>query len=312
MCKSIRRAGGLLVGLCLLSSHARAQEAEQAGRAEARRLAENGDAAFSEGRCDRAVELWKQANTKFHAPTILVRVAQCEALLGKVVEATTTLESVAKDHLAPGAPSAFVEAQQRAQAELPRLRARVARIRVFIDYAGLAVHPELEIDNVRMATEEGQFAVNPGEHFVHITAGTANWETTVRLGDGESRDVKVALAPDTSTSPRVTQARIGYVLGGVGIGAVIVGSVFGLRALSMSRDLDQACGSDRQACPTARSGDIDKLKMTALVADVTLAAGTLVFAGGSVLVLTGRRAGTEAPGVRLVPTATGAAVVGRF
>jgi hypothetical protein len=303
----------LLVGVSFAAPGVvRAEDASGRARADARKLAEKGDAAFSEGRCDKAVDLWQEANGKFHAPTILVRVAQCQALLGKVVEATATLETVANASLAPDAPGAFVDAQNRAKAELPKLRARIARIRVVIHRRDRTAEPALEIDNTKMPRSAGDFNVNPGEHHVRVSAGDASWDATVRLTDGGVREVTVGMEPETGPAPGLTQARVGYVVGGLGIGAMVVGGFFGLQALSISRELDGSCGPDRSTCPPESSGRLDKLKTDALVADVTLGAGAVLFAGGAVLVLTDKGRRGESPRWRFVPTGTGAAVVGRF
>jgi hypothetical protein len=105
---------------------------------------------------------------------------------------------------------------------------------------------------------------------------------------------------------------VGYVVGGLGIGAMVVGGFFGLKALSISRELDGSCGADRSACPAESAGRLDKLKTDALVADLTLGAGAVLFAGGAVLVLTDKGRRGENPRWRFVPTGTGAAVMGRF
>src|SRR5271169_2293753 len=87
-------------------------------RAEARQLASQGDEAFGIGRCDRAVPLWREAERRFHAPTLMVRIARCEALLGKVVDAAATLEALVAEPIAPDAPAAFVAAHREAEADL--------------------------------------------------------------------------------------------------------------------------------------------------------------------------------------------------
>src|SRR5215475_5923563 len=68
-------------------------------RVEAREIAERGDAQFDAGRCDKAIPLWKEAAAKFRAPTIGLRIARCQALVGKVVEAAKTLEAITKEPL---------------------------------------------------------------------------------------------------------------------------------------------------------------------------------------------------------------------
>src|SRR5262249_32021786 len=78
-------------------------------RAEAREMAVKGDSAFGSGRCDKAIVLWKKAEEKFHAPTILLRIARCEALMGHVVDATQSFESVVRDKLGEGAPPSWIE-----------------------------------------------------------------------------------------------------------------------------------------------------------------------------------------------------------
>src|SRR5688572_1319070 len=119
-------AGAMIAGALLLARGGFAEEAPpDRERAEAKELAQKGDAAFGSGRCDKAIALWRKAATKFHAPTILLRIARCQALIGKVVDATLTLEEIAADKLPADAPRPFVEAREAAVQELPAVRARI-------------------------------------------------------------------------------------------------------------------------------------------------------------------------------------------
>src|SRR3954468_23243982 len=74
-------------------------------RAEAREIAERGDVQFDAGRCDKAIPLWREAAAKYRAPTIVLRIARCQVLVGKVVEAAVTLETITKEPLEPDAPA---------------------------------------------------------------------------------------------------------------------------------------------------------------------------------------------------------------
>ena len=105
-----RAAAITIVGLlCSVAAPARADPPASDPRAEAREIAERGDAQFDAGRCDKAIPLWREAAAKFRAPTIVLRIARCQALVGKVVEAARTLESITKEPLEPDAPAAFEE-----------------------------------------------------------------------------------------------------------------------------------------------------------------------------------------------------------
>src|SRR5690349_10099649 len=101
----------LLLGAALLSLLGSAGAARAATndelRAEARVIAEQGDAQFDAGRCDKALPLWRAAESLFHAPTILLRIARCQTLLGQVVEATRGLEAIVAEPLRPEAPAPF-------------------------------------------------------------------------------------------------------------------------------------------------------------------------------------------------------------
>src|SRR5438067_291363 len=102
----------------VVAAPARADPPASDPRAEAREIAERGDAQFDAGRCDKAIPLWREAAAKFRAPTIVLRIARCQALVGKVVDAAATLESITKEPLEPDASAAFEEAKQQAERDL--------------------------------------------------------------------------------------------------------------------------------------------------------------------------------------------------
>src|SRR5262245_28229166 len=109
-----RAAAIAILGLfCAVAAPVRADPpASASDRAEAREIAERGDAQFDAGRCDKAIPLWREAAAKYRAPTIVLRIARCQALVGKVVDAANTLETITKEPLEADAPAAFVEAKQ--------------------------------------------------------------------------------------------------------------------------------------------------------------------------------------------------------
>lgn len=292
---------------------ARADAAIDAARAEARVFAAQGDEAFSAGRCDRAVPFWKQAEAKFHAPTLLFRIARCQVLLGRVVEATATLETIVAEKLSAAAPDAWKDAQRDASNELPAVRARIATLEIVIDARGIAVTPTILIDEAGMPMGRTTFPVDPGSHRVRVTAKDGRWEQAVQLADGEKKTVRVAMGLEQRTPPVTTQRLVGYVMSGAGIVSMAVGGVVGAKALGDSHDLDAVCGiNTRKFCPADQTSKINAVKTESLVSDLTLGIGAAVFVAGAVIILTSPTPKKEEPRLYFAPMGLGAQVGGRF
>lgn len=288
---------------------------DDGARAEARGYASQGDDAFAAGRCDRAIPFWKQAEAKFHAPTLLFRIARCQGLLGHVVEATATLEAIVGEKLAADAPSAWKDAQRDAAAELPTVRARVATVEVAVDARGIATPTVITIDDSATPSGRTQFPVDPGSHRVVVTARDARWEQSVQLADGEKKTLRVAMALEQKPAPITTQRLVGYVLGGAGMLSMAVGGIFGAKALGDSHDLDAACGTGanaRKFCPSDQQTTIDRLKTESLIADLTVGGGAALFIAGAVVVLTAPAPKREEPRIYFAPMGLGAKIGGRF
>jgi len=302
----------IVLATAVLPVVARADD-QDAARAEARQLASQGDEAFGIGRCDRAVPLWKEADRRFHAPTILVRIARCEALLGKVVDAAATLEALLAEPVATDASEVFAAVRKEAAADLQSARARIARLDVVLDANGVTGTASIEVDGHVVPSSDVE--VDPGKHHVHVALGDASWEDVVTLGDGESRTVRVVLRAEpgaVSTSP---QRLVGFILGGAGMVAMAVGGGLGYAAVRGSHDLLGPCGQNRQHCPQDQQGAVDSVRTEALGSDLTLGGGAAVFLAGAIVVLTAPPSRREAPRVQVVPwvgAGTGATLQGVF
>jgi hypothetical protein len=311
---ALRAASSSLFAIAVLSHalFARADDAD-AARAEARSFASKGDEAFAAGRCDRAVPQWKQAESKFHAPTLLFRIARCQLLLGHVVDAAATLDAIASEKLASDAPDAWKDAQREAKTELPAVRARIATIEIVVDARGTGATPSIMIDDLGMPSGRSAFPVDPGSHAVRVTAKDARWEQHVQVTDGEKRTLRVSLGLEQRAAPVPTQRIVGYVLGGAGMLSMAVGGVFGAKAYGDSHDLDSICGVNRRdQCPDYAKPTMDRLKTEALVADLALGGGAALFAAGVVVVLTAPAPKREEPRLYFAPMGAGAVVGGRF
>jgi hypothetical protein len=280
-------------------------------RAEARELATRGDEAFGAGRCDRAIPLWQEADARFHAPTIVLRIARCEALLGRVVEATAVLEAIVAEALSPDAPEAFASAKAEAATELAQVSPRRATLEIDVDGSAASDAPRVALDDVVSRGNEA-IAIDPGPHRVRVTAGDGVWERTLHLDDGETKRVRVRVVTEAVVRTTPPQRRVGWVLGAAGAAAVLTGGVLGYTALRTSSSLDAACGADRSQCPPDRQGDISSLKARALVADLAIGGGGALLAAGGIVLLTVPSAKGEGPRVRVVPVGLGGRVEVRF
>ena len=285
---------------------------EDVRRSEARRLAQQGDQSFTIGRCDKAIPLWEQANEHFYAPTILFRIARCQALLGNVVEATKTLEAIVARPPAPDEPAPFAAARKQAIRELPNLRARIAELRIEVDTRDLDVEPRVLVDRKPVIAGAGVLLVNPGEHQVRVEARDQLWERLIDAEEGKLQTIRVALGEVYQPPPPRTQRTVGFVIGGIGLAAMAAGAYFGASAATTSRELDGVCGGDRKACPPDRQDDIDRLRTHALVADFTLGGGAALFAAGAIVVLTEKPPKREEPRIEFFPIGTGGGVRARF
>ncbi|MGH7280455.1 MAG: hypothetical protein ACRELY_02945 [Polyangiaceae bacterium] len=288
------------------SAHAQSEDA----RANARALAEKGDTAFATGRCDRAIPLWKEADAAFAAPSIELRIAHCQALLGHVVDAATTLESIAQRPLPPDAPDAFKSAQAQAVSELPTVRARVATLELEPP-AGVAI-TRITVDEVDLDAKKTKFQIDPGRHAVRVAAGNATWDGPVQIEDGEHRVIPIRTILEPGPEPSHALRNVGFLVGGVGLAALGVGTVLGIAALDQGKALDDDCGPSRSACPASDNDRISRVKTFSTLTDVFLASGIVFVAAGGFLVLRDLRTDKALGKVRLVVGASGVGLSGAF
>ena len=287
-----------LLALALLSllggaSIARRARADEAARLEARAIAEHGDAQFYAGRCDRAMPLWRKAFAVYPAPTLTLRVARCQALLGQVVAAAATLESITELALGPDAPPAFVAARDDGRRELPGVRARIATLRIAVRPRGVAAPLPVTVEIDGSPAPDGIIPIDPGTHHVRVHSEGAAWEREVHLEDGEARTLDVALWVEPLPAVPRTQRNIALTAFGAGVVALATGVGLSASALSTAHALDSVCGADRMHCPPEAQASIDRNRVYSLAADATLSGGALFVVTGAVLLTANLRFGRE-------------------
>ncbi len=318
--------GGLLFApSVLLAPSAGAQTDHE--RSVTRSTAKSGIEAYREGRFEDAVELLTRAESVIHAPTHLLYIARSQAKLGRLVEAKEAYIKVINDQLDDKAPPAFVKAQEEARTELEALQGRLASLKIVVTGAERS-EVQVKVDdkplpNIALGVSTD---ASPGErHLVVSAPGKTTQELTVQLAEGQSETVTIELLDDASATseevttapevtteiedaPRSSKKMIGFVLGGVGVAGLGVGTAFGIMTLSdakKAREDDSLCPDEQ--CSSDGDEAISKAKTKALVANIGIGVGAALVAVGGYLVITAPKSGQEV--VRLTPEGPGVAGV---
>jgi hypothetical protein len=188
----------LVAALSFVSTRASAQMSDTEKKAAARAAYQEGVKLQDDGKFADALARFESAQKLFDAPTHLLHIAECQALTGRLVEASETYETLTHKTLAPGAPDAFTQAQQQGQAELPALRARIPSLRVTVKPGPQQVQNlQVNVNGVNMPNELLGIArpLNPGTY--RFSAQAVGWSTTssidVPLGEKEQKSVELTM-----------------------------------------------------------------------------------------------------------------------
>ncbi len=291
---------------------------DNGNRAAARELGIQGVLLAEKGKCNEAIEKLERAEKLYHAPTTLERLGECKVDVGRIVDGAEDLQRVVREELPAGAPAAFIAAKARAQGVLKKALPRIAHLRVHVA-APSDAKPTVLMDGNPYpdALLDGDRPVDPGTHALAATAdGMIKAETSVTLGDGESKSAELKLVPDpnaprpvaiapalvdnpppedgtpqktheepppnvSTDSPSKVPAILAFGLGVAGVG---VGTVTGILALSKKGSLDDACKD--KVCPGTSQSDIDSANTMATISTVGFIVGGVGIVGGIVLLIT--------------------------
>ena len=157
-------------------------------------------------------------------------------------------------------------------------------------------------DGVRLAERlDGRaMPMDPGLHSCRFEMSAAVREEQIVLREGEQRKPwRISFAPPADAKPEAVPAApagpippAAWVLGGVGLAAIGVGTVFEIHGFSQKSDLDRC----RPAC--ARSS-VDATRASFIVGDVAIGVGLVSVAAGALLALSRRPPVAEPPRARL-------------
>jgi hypothetical protein len=228
---------------------------------------------------------------------VALYLAEAEEQNGKLASAWThfvVAESLARRQATP---------QDQERAELARQRAAVLRPKL----ATLTVTVERPAPALRIARDgidvpksdwDTPFPLDRGIHAVTASApGRRTWTLSVDMAsDGRAYSVTVPelapagdAPPTQSSGTKSSDAKVlPFVLGGVGLVAVGVGTVFGASALSGASNVKSKCPSYPQ-CDASLRGQLDDTNATAqrngAIATASLIAGGALVAAAVILLV---------------------------
>ena len=178
--------------------------------------------------------------------------------------------------------------EQREKVARTRATALEAKVSQLVIAVPAGAGPELHVERDGKELRPGEWnvlvPVDPGLHRVRAWGpGVGEWSTEVSVGEeGELHEVAV---PFNDARPFLAplHRKFGLAAGGVGVAGVLVGSFFGMRAISKKSDAARA-GCDGRSCETAESGALrDEARSAGDVATLAMGVGAASLAAAAVL-----------------------------
>jgi hypothetical protein len=184
-------------------------QVNDAERAAARELFKEGDELQRAGKFSDALDKFQRAQRVYSAPTNELRIAQCQAAVGQLVEAAESYRATLRMPVPAGSPKAFDAAVEQAKTELAQLEPRVPKLVVQVSPANS--NPQMLIDgqSVSAALIGEPLPLDPGSHRVRITAqGFGGFEQDALLKERETTTVAAALKQTAEVAPVAPSAPV--------------------------------------------------------------------------------------------------------
>lgn len=253
----------------------------------------------------------------------LLNLAVCHQKEGK----TATAWAEFNDALSQAKKEGRAEREAFAREHIAEIEPTLSRLTVSVvpataSVAGLQV--KLDGAPLGKATWGAQLPVDPGKHTLEASAtGKKTWTGDIEVASADKKSIEVPALADapaepakgtttttagaTDTSPS-SKKTIGYVVGGVGIVALGVGAVFGIRAFGKWGERNDNCPNDVCNAKAKQLGD--DAKSAANIANVGVGVGIVAIGVGAFLIFTAPSAestaskpGSIAKSVRVAPGA---------
>lgn len=295
--------GLLVVSVALaLAAPARASEADSAA---AEALFREGKRLMDAGRYPDACPKLAESYRLDPATGALLATALCYERAGRLASAWAAYTEAAARAKQEGS----VDREEVARGKAEELEPKLSKL--VIELAPGAPVPGLSVRRDGVTVGEGVFGmalpVDPGAHVVEASApGRKPFRAEVESAGAGVVSVSIPeLAPEDSAPavPAASPARdtgsssegepgfwtplrvTGFVVAGVGLGGVAVGSVFGVKALALNSDSKSGCDGD--ACQPGAFEDRTDARKAGNLSTAFFAGGLALAATGVVLVLAG-------------------------
>ncbi len=289
---------------------------------------------------------WSTALTRFRevgqvkmTPQVRYHVALCEEHLGQLAVALGGYKLALQSADEVRARSF----KSTVQSHIKDLSARIPK--VVIKRGDGAEAASIELDGVRLGVSSigVPVPVDPGPHTISAKApGHEPFSKTMSVKEKQQETVEIVLKKTPTPAegngsssgstgpvggepppalPKPHSKVLPFVVGGIGVASLAASGVFYfvLRNGQISK-LNDACGSNHNACPASSRTYYDNAKTDTLISQITLGVGVVGVGAAVVLLVTGKHSHKAKPadkaGLRLLPAApgteAGASLVGRF
>jgi len=284
-----------LFALLAIADGARAQSG--ASRASAEALFEEGRRLMAEGKLEEACRKLESSQRLDPGVGTLLNLADCYAKSGRTASAWAAFREAGSSARAQGSAEREAVARERATALEPQLS-----YLTIVQWKGQSVAITRNGEPVDPAMLDTPMPVDPGEHVVVAASpGKREWSTKVNVGpNGQRASVTIPILPDepivlqqpqpsdkpidasaSTSSPGSTQRILAIGAGVVGVAGIVVGTIFGVRALVL-RPGDSATTNAETSVEQLRSEQASA-EASARVADISFAISLVSGAGAAVL-----------------------------
>jgi len=276
--------------LLLLVLTARGALAEPHDAAAAEALFRQGREAADAGDHAKACEKFKESNRLDPALGTVFNIADCEEKLGRLATAWQLFQEVAQR--LPASDERQGIAKERARTLEPRLPKLAVRL-------APTAPPKTQVqrDGVELgaASLDTPLPVDPGPHSVTATAPDHEprvFDVVLREAESQSVEVEpgakrakgVVTEVTSDQAPSSNQKTVGYVLGGVGLVGLAVGTVAGVMVLERKSTVDANCDSAKR-CNSEGFDAAESGRTLGVVTTAGLVVGALGLASGAYLIL---------------------------
>lgn len=290
---------------------------------------------LAEGKTAEACAKLEESQRLLPATGTLLNLAICHETLGKTATAYAELTEARARAQKDGQKDRVSLAEAHITALEPKLSRLTITVPTEVDLPGLRVFRDgSEIGRAAWGTA---MPVDPGEHQVEARAeGHKTWTRSVQVGpDADAKSIQiealeldappaveppptppppapVMLPPQPAPGPQRDRRPVprtasgddqrvfAYVLGGVGLVGVGVGSYFGLRAFSKWSDSDKQCPKNDQ-CTAAGAAAAKDARTAADVSTVSFAVGGAALAVGAWLFFSAEPSETRGSALWIAP-----------